>query len=84
MSLLIEDPEIKLKYFYFIKNDLKVPVCKSCKKLFNLGFPKEEEALPDYFICVANELICICENSKKIDYLTSGDSSISIIEYYDY
>jgi hypothetical protein len=84
MSLVISDPLIKEKYFNLLK-DMKIPVCKNCKKLFNLGFPKSEEALSDYLICVANDLICICENAKKVKkaYTSSGDSSIDIKNYYE-
>lgn len=84
MNLIIEDKNIKMNYFKFIKDNLKVPCCLRCGKLFNLGFSNKEESLPDYLICVANSLICTCENSKKVEkiYRSQGDSSLSIENYY--
>lgn len=81
----IESDEIKEKYFNLLRDDLRIPVCKKCKKLFNLGFPKSEQALCDYLICVANNLICFCENSKKVEksYNSSGDGSLDISNYYE-
>ena len=83
MSLLIEDPIVKESYFNLLKAT-KIPVCRKCKKFFNLGFPKQEEALSDYLICVANELICVCENAKKVEelYSSSGESLLNIKNYY--
>jgi len=82
--MIIESEEIKEKYFNLLRDELHIPVCKNCKKLFNLGFPKNEQALCDYLICVANSLICICENSKKVEklYISSGDGSLDITSYY--
>ena len=85
MILKIEDDKVKEDYFNFLKEKIKIPICKKCKKLFKLGFPNKEDYLSDYLICEDNDLLCSCENFKELEekYNSSGDESIDIKNYYE-
>lgn len=80
MNLLIESSEVKQKYLDMLKK--KIPSCLKCLKLFNLGFAKE--SFDDYLICLENDLICNCENSKIIEqmYTSAGNSYLDVSNYY--
>lgn len=82
MSLLIESPLVKQRYFDLLKT--RIPTCLKCFKLFKYGFPKSEEALSDYLICLENELICTCENAKIVEELSSteGNALVDLKNYY--
>lgn len=84
MNLKIEDETIKEEYFKMLKNILNIPICLNCKLFFGLGFPKTDKAILDYIICVSNNLVCTCENLKKLekDIMNSDNKSHLKIEKY--
>ena len=85
IKLFIEDDGAKKNYFDFLKNQVKVPVCKSCGKFFQLGFDNSEEGVCDYLICQENSLLCECECHQIIRNLVNQkeDGIVDITPYYD-
>jgi len=84
MSLKIENEIMKKTYFEYLRDFVHIPICINCEKLFELGFPKTEEALSDYLICKENDLICSCENYKKFKESCSKqpDDIVDISGFY--
>lgn len=85
ISLVIEDEDTKRKYFELLRDSVKIPTCKNCGKLFELGFPDKEEGVQDYLICKDNFLICECSNYKRIRelYNEKKDKPIDIKDFYN-
>jgi len=85
IKLLIRDPLVKERYFNLLRDIGKVPVCKNCSKLFDLGFPDSEDGVADNLICHENDLICTCEYSSMVKnlYNSKEDGIIDITLYYE-
>jgi len=83
ISLVIEKEEDK-KYYFDTLIKAKIPVCKSCGKLFQYGFPNSEEGLCDYLISQENFLLCECEYHNIVRNLFSQkeDGLVDITPYY--
>jgi hypothetical protein len=85
VDLVIHDPIVKERYLNLLRDVGKVPVCKNCKKLFDLGFPDNEDGASDNLICHENDLICNCEYYKMVKnlYNVKEDGIIDITPYYE-
>jgi len=85
IRLVIEDPIVKERFFNILRDVGKVPVCRNCKKLFDLGFPDSEDGVADNLICHENDLICTCEYIKIVRNLHNSkeDGIIDITPYYE-
>jgi len=85
IQLVIRDPKVKERFFNLLRDVGKVPVCKNCEKLFDLGFPDSEDGVSDNLICHENDLICTCEYYKmaKNLYNAKEDGIIDITPYYE-
>ena len=85
IQLVIHDPVVKERYFNLLRDVGKLPVCKNCGKLFDLGFPNTEEGTSDNLICHENDLVCTCEymNIVKNLYNSKEDGVIDITIYYE-
>jgi len=86
ISLIISDSKVKERYLNFLHTEGKVPLCKNCKKLFDLGFPDSETGVSDNLICHENELICNCEHYNIVKNLFNSpeDGVLDISSYYRY
>ena len=84
ITLEIKDEKIKEAFFSFLKEEVKIPICKNCGKLFSLGFPSNETGICDRLICEENFLVCECEYSKIVEKLYSieKDGVIDLTPYY--
>ena len=85
INLVIKDKVVKERYFNLLVDQGKVPVCKNCGKLFDLGFPDSEDGVSDNLICHENDLICTCEYLKMVKnlYNSKEDGIIDITPYYE-
>jgi len=85
IQLVIQDTIVKERYFALLRDVGKIPVCRNCSKLFDLGFPDSEDGVADNLICHENDLICTCEYLKIVRnlYDSKEDGVIDINPYYE-
>ena len=85
VRLVIENLEVRKTYFEALKDKARIPYCKACGKLFQFGFPDNEQGICDYLICQENELLCECEYNRIVRNLFSQkeDGLIEIHPYYE-
>jgi len=85
IDLVIHDNAIKERFFNFLKIVARIPVCRNCGKLFELGFPDTTDGMADNLICHENDLICECEYYKIVKnmYNSKEDGVIDIQRYYE-
>lgn len=84
ISLFIEKEEDKFFYFDTLSIKAKIPICKSCGKFFQFGFPNDENGICDFLICQENYLICECEYHNIVRKLMNQkeDGVLDISPYY--
>jgi len=82
--MIFKDEKIKQTFFEILKHEANFPCCVNCGKLFDLAFPNTEVGLSDNLICHANDLICTCENMKKVEelYKNKKNVSVDVSEWY--
>ena len=85
IQLIIHDSAVKERYLNLLIDQGKIPVCKNCGKLFDLGFPDTEDGVADNLICHENELVCVCEHLKIVKNLFNSkeDGIIDTAPYYE-
>jgi len=85
INLIIHDPVVKQRFFDLLKKEGKIPVCKNCGKLFELGFPDSEDGVADNLICHENDLVCDCEYFKMVKnlYNATEDGIMDTTKYYE-
>jgi len=84
IQLVIHNPKVKERYFNLLIDKGRIPICKNCGKLFDLGFPDSEDGVADNLICHENDLICDCEylNIVKNLYNSKEDGIVDTTPYY--
>jgi hypothetical protein len=84
ISLVIENEEDKNLYFNTLRVEARIPICKSCGKFFQFGFPNDDEGICDFLICQENYLICECEYHTMVRKLMNQkeDGVLDISPYY--
>lgn len=84
INLLIKEEENLNFYFNTLRDRGKIPICKSCGKFFQYGFPNSEEGICDYLISQENLLLCECEYHNIVRNLLNQkeDGLVDITPYY--
>ena len=85
MSLKIDNQRVKDKLLTLLSETIKIPTCKSCGKLFKMGFPNSHEGMVDFLICSENDLTCTCPNFKLVEnlYKQKKDGLLDISQFYN-
>lgn len=84
INLKIDSYDLKKKFMDMLHVEASIPKCLNCGFLFSLGFPDSYQGLSDFLICQENNLLCECDNFKKLnEEIKNGkERKITISHYY--